>query len=280
MRWFRFLLSHSIFASLCAVALCYQTFVLLHIEHSIVLYAFVFFSTLSSYNFYWFLSKYSFGQKLGLKQFLRTNIVYVILFTTAGLGMLYCLFYLPYILTHVAVAIFLTLLYSMPLWPFAWAKYLRKAGLLKTILLASTWAYVTVIIPASSGMAAATTPVVSLWIARFFFVAMLCVIFDRRDIKLDEAHGVHSIATDLSKATLNRLMLLAFLIYQAAGLLFRFYFSDHYQFIVFIITGLAVGWVYLLSLKPRGYFFYYFIVDGLMLFSALATFIASLIAGR
>lgn len=276
MRWLRFILSYSIFASLCAVALCYQTFILLHLEPSRVLYAFVFFATLCSYNFYWFLSKYSFNAKQPLMLFLNRNQVYIYLFVLAGLGMLYCLYLLPQILYHVGIAVALTLAYTMPLWPFAWAKYLRRIGILKTILLALTWAYVTVIIPAAALLETQTAPVLSLMIARFFFVGMLCVIFDRRDMKLDETHAIHSIATDLSRATLQKLMLVAFIIYQAAGLLVRYHFSDGYQFAAFIITGLVVGWVYLLSLKPRGYLFYYFVVDGLMLFSAAATFVASL----
>lgn len=276
MRWLRFILSHSIFASLCAVALCYQTFTLLHIKPSGVFYAFVFFSTLSSYNFYWLLSKYSFGKKLPVKSFLQKNSIYILLFGAAGLGMLYCLFFIPNIRLHVATAIALTLAYTLPLWPFAWAKYLRSAGVLKTILLAFTWAYVTVIIPAAPVLATETAAVLSLLVARFFFVGMLCVIFDRRDVKLDEAHAIHSIATDLGKPKLNKLMLLAFIIYMAAGLLVRYLFSDSCQLAAFIVTGFVVGWVYLLSLKPRGYLFYYFVVDGLMIFSAAATFVASL----
>lgn len=276
MHWLRFILSYSIFASLCAVALCYQTFILLHVEPDLVLHAFVFFATLSSYNFYWLLSKYSFNKRRSLPDFLRSNHWYVLLFTAAGLGMICCLYFIPDIKIHVAVAIALTLAYSMPLWPFAWARHLRRAGVLKTILLAFTWAYVTVIIPGAPLLATEPAPVLSLAIARFFFVGMLCVIFDRRDIAVDESHAIHSIATDLSKATLNKLMLLAFVIYQAAGLLVRYHFSDEYQFAAFIITGFVVGWVYLLSLKPRGYLFYYFVVDGLMIFSAVATFVAHL----
>ncbi len=276
MRWLKFILSYSIFASLCAVALCYQTFILLHLQPSRVIYAFVFFATLCSYNFYWFLSKYSFKGKQPLKSFLQRNLVYIFLFITAGLGMLYCLYLLPEILHYVAIAVALTLAYTMPLWPFGWAKYLRRIGILKTILLALTWAYVTVIIPAAALLETQTAPVLSLMIARFFFVGMLCIIFDRRDMNLDEAHAIHSIATDLSKASLQKLMMVSFIIYQAAGLLVRYQFSDEYQFIAFIITGLVVGWVYLLSLKPRSYLFYYFVVDGLMIFSAAATFMASL----
>jgi len=276
MRWLHFILSHSIFVSLCAVALCYQTFTLLHIQPGWLLYAFVFFSTLSSYNFYWFLSKYSFGIRAGFLSFLIKNRNYVFIFCGAGSGMLICLYYIPNIQQHVAIAVLLTLLYSMPLWPFKWAKYLRRVGVLKTILLAFTWAYVTVIIPAATVLHTQTFAVISLMIARFFFVGMLCVIFDTRDIKLDKLYALRSLATDVSTVTLKNIMLLSFIIYVAAGLLVRYHFSDNFQLFAFIITGLVTGWVYLLSFKPRGYLFYYFGVDGLMLFSAGATFVASL----
>ena len=240
------------------------------------MYAFVFFSTLSSYNFYWLLSKYSFGKRIPGFSFLINNSTYIFLFAGAGFAMLLCLYFIPNILQHVAIAVLLTLLYSLPLWPFKWAGFLRKAGFLKTILLPFTWAYVTVIIPAETVLHTQTFAVISLMIARFFFVGMLCVIFDTRDIKQDKMYALRSLATDVSRAALKNIMILSFIIYMAAGLLVRFHFSDNFQLIAFIVTGLVTGWVYLLSLKPRGYLFYYFGVDGLMLFSAGATFIASL----
>ncbi|RYF90033.1 MAG: hypothetical protein EOO03_04590 [Chitinophagaceae bacterium] len=248
----------------------------MHVRPDAVLHAFVFFATLSSYNFYWLLSKYSFNKSRTLPDFFSSNRWYVLMFLTAGAGMLICLSFLPQLVIYVAVGVALTVAYSLPLWPVGWAKHLRKIGVLKTILLAFTWAYITVLLPGAPVVHDKPAAVLSLGIARFFFVGMLCVIFDRRDAAVDASHNIHSIATDLSKATLHKMMLLAFIIYQAAGLLVRYRFADIYQFIAFIFTGLVVGWVYLLSLKPRGYLFYYFVVDGLMIFSAAITFIANL----
>ncbi|MBC7866260.1 MAG: hypothetical protein H7X88_01890, partial [Gloeobacteraceae cyanobacterium ES-bin-316] len=235
----------------------------------------VFFSTLCSYNFYWFLSKYSFNKPASFSVFFKKNISYFLLFTAAGLAMLICLFFLPGIRQHVAVAVFLTLVYSLPLWPFAWAVRLRKAGILKTILLPFTWAYVTVLLPAASMLTTVPNTVISLFIARFCFVGLLCIIFDRRDISLDKLHALRTLATDVSRRTLQNIILLAFGVYLVAGLWVRFQLQNNAQFIAFIITGFVVAYVYRLSLKKQGYLFYYFIVDGLMLFSASATFVAT-----
>ena len=49
-----------------------------------------------------------------------------------------------------------------------------------------------------------------------------------------------------------------------------------HQLVALQISTLALSVVYFYATKKQGYFFYYFIVDGLMLFSALATYIAGI----
>ena len=275
MRFLHFILSHSIFISLCAVSLCYQTYTLLHIDSNIIVYAFVFFATLSSYNFYWLLSKYRLSNFISIPDFVSINFSYLLLVGFAGAGMFFCLYLLPSLINYAAVAVLLTLLYSLPLWPsFRYSVILRKAGFLKPVLLAFTWSFVTTIIPAAPVLSSSSATVISLLTARFFFMFLLCIIFDRRDANVDKINGLHSLATDVSRHILKTLMVLAFVIFIAAGLLFRYYFNDNAQLIAFFITGILIWWVYRASLKKQGYVFYYFVVDGLMLFSAGATFIA------
>jgi hypothetical protein len=275
MRWLHFLLSHSIFISCCALALCYQTYTLLHVQGDGLVYGFVFFSTLCSYNFYWLISKYSFRKTAGVKFFLKNNLSYVSIFFIAGAGTLFFLLKLPGIIPWVAIAVALTIIYSLPLWPFPFAKQLRNAGFLKTTLLAFTWAYVTTIIPGIRIHGGGWNPLLTLFAARFFFMALLCIIFDTRDIKVDKMNALRSLATDVSQQLLGKIMVFAFICYIAAGLAVRLHFGDNSQLTAFLITGLLVWWVYTASRKPQGYIFYYFVVDGLMLFSAAATFIAS-----
>ncbi|MFT3981473.1 MAG: hypothetical protein QM687_13440 [Ferruginibacter sp.] len=275
MRWLHFILSHSVFIAVCALALCYQTYTLLHIEGNPWVYVFIFFSTLCSYNFYWLISKYAFSDRLILP-FVEKNISYLLVFALAAAGMLLSVIQIPQALPWICCGVLLTLLYSLPLWPFAFAKQLRRLGFLKTTLLAFTWSFVTVVIPAFAKDQAAWEPVLILLLARFFFMLMLCSIFDMRDVKMDKIHSLRSLATDVSKATLGKIMLAVFVLYMAAGLLVRYHFNDNAQLLAFVITGFCVWYVYRLSLRPQGYIFYYFIVDGLMLFSGLATFIAEI----
>lgn len=276
MRWLHFILSHSIFIAICALALCYQTFVLLQVRHNAYVYVFVFSSTLCSYNFYWLLSKFSFSKKRITTAFFKQNIAYIFLGVSAAICAGWTLYFLPGSLWYVTLAAAFTVLYSLPLWPFGWAIALRRAGVFKTLLLAFTWAYVTVIIPAIPVLQSNISSVLALFVARFFFVGMLCAIFDRRDAAVDKIRGLHSLATVTNKRSLSIIMIISFLIYVAAGILVRMHFADTAQLVAFLITGLVVAYVYLLSLKKQGYLFYYFLVDGMMLFSASATFIATL----
>lgn len=189
--------------------------------------------------------------------------------------MMSMLYFMPGTYEYVAIAIMLTLLYSLPLWPFRFAKQFRKLGFVKTTLLAFTWAYVTTILPAVPVITGETSAVITLLIARFFFMGMLCVIFDMRDVKIDKMHALRSLATDVSRNVLRTIMIIAFLFYMGAGVMVRYHFNENVQLVAFFVTGLVVWSVYQASLKKQGYIFYYFAVDGLMLFSAAATFIAS-----
>ena len=276
MRWLHFILSHSIFIALCALALCYQTITLLQIPHNCFVYGLLFFSTLGSYNFYWLLSRYSFSKQRSPRLFFQQNLTYIILGGVSCIGMLYSLYFLPGMMPYVLLAVGLTLLYSLPLWPVRWAGRLRKAGVFKTTLLALTWSYVTVVIPAAQAVHASSAQLTALLIARFFFIGMLCAIFDRRDEVIDKIRGLHSLATVAGKRSLSIIMLFSFLIYMLSGIYVRMHFSNDAQLLAFFITGVVVAFVYKLSLKKQGYLFYYFVVDGLMLFSAAATFVASL----
>ncbi len=275
MRWLHFILSHSIFIAFCAVAMCVQTGLVLHITADIYLLLFIFFSTLAAYNFYWLISKYSFEKNdVSWRNFARKNFFSVILSLVAALLMLFFLWFVRTVWVYVFVSFLLTLLYSVPLWPFRFALKTRRAGFVKTVLLAFTWAFVTSIIPAVPVLEEDTMAVSILLTARFFFFMMLALIFDMRDKEIDKIHNLRSLATDASPQAVRLAMYLFFILYMVAVLFVRIHFNDNGQGAAFFFTGLLVWLVYRLSLKQRGYFFYYFGVDGLM----LASFLFSLLA--
>jgi hypothetical protein len=275
MKILQFILSHSIFISICAAALCLQANILLHLPHNLNIYGFILCSTLCSYNFYWLLSKFYFSNRIVSLAFVKRHFSFMLLFTLAGAGMIFFLLRIWDLLPYIVGGICLTLLYSLPLWPLPISKKLQKAGFFKTTLLALTWAYVTTILPAARVLHTETAPVLALLTTRFCFMLLLCTIFDMRDISVDKMHGLRSLATDLSKRTLSVIINIVFICFFISGLLVRFYFHDNLQMVFFLLTGIITFFVYRLSLKPRGYIFYYFLVDGLMLISAAGTWIAA-----
>ena len=274
MRFLHFILSHSIFIAFCALGLCYQTALVLHTQNNYNLYGFIFFSTICSYNFYWLLSKFYFTDRRIHLAFIKAHFSFLLLFIISFLGAIFFLFQVSYLIPYVLVGVGLTLLYSLPLWPFPFAKKLQKIGFFKTVLLAFTWSYITTILPSVSLLQNSFVPVIVLFLARFCFMLLLCIIFDKRDISVDKSHGLHSLATDTPDKILNSIIYAVFILYLMMGLLLRYHFNDKPQMFAFLITGGFVWWVYTLSLKKQGYLFYYFLVDGLMLVSATLTLIA------
>ncbi len=275
MRLLYFILSHSVFIAICAVALCFQTALLLHINLPVYLVAFIFFSTLCSYNFYWLLSGYAFaGQSLKqvLKQY-HTNFIVLVL---AAAGLLFSLVRIPQLLPVIIIGLALTLLYAMPLLPFKIFHGARKAGLLKTFLLAFTWTFVTVYIPYYFAPSVPLSTLLLLFVNRFLFMLMLCIIFDARDTNIDKIRGLQSLTTILKPTTVKYIMIAIFVTYIVNGIGLRVCYNEPEQIIALLLTGLITAMVYFFSQKKQGYFFYYFLVDGLMLFSALAAYVASI----
>lgn len=275
MKLLRFILSHSIFIAICAVALCLQTALLLHINLTGYLYTFIFCSTICSYNFYWLLSGYVFsGQPIQL--FLKRHYSNAMVLVAGGAGMLYSAIYLSDLWPVISLGLLFTLLYTIPLLPFKIFIMARKAGLVKTFLLAFTWAFVTVYIPYKQNPTGNFVTLVMLFNNRFLFMLMLCIIFDARDTAVDKIRGLNSLTTVIKPATVQYLMFGIFAVYIINGIVLRIYYNETTQIIALLITGVITAMVYFFSLKKQGYFFYYFLVDGLMLFSALATYVASI----
>jgi hypothetical protein len=276
MRFLHFILSHSIFIAVCAVALTFQTALLLKLQIDLFVYGFIFFATICSYNFYWILSKLSFTSKRNIPGLLKKEISGYLLLVISSIGLLYC-FWRSFISFHfVIIAVLLTALYAVPLLPVPFLKFTRKAGVLKPILLAFTWSFVTVIIPMQKDYWQLNNADLFIISRRFLFMLMLCIIFDNRDKDLDKIRGLRSLATDLTPVILRILIYFIFALLFGSNFFFRNYGITLSQSIALQISTIALLIVYFYSQKKQGYLFYYFFVDGMMLFSALATCIASI----
>ena len=276
MRWLHFILSHSIFIAVCAVAMAFQTILLLKLHHPVYLYGFIFFATLCSYNFYWIISKAAFAPGNGLGMLIKKDTTGLIILFLSAIGVFFCLFKYPLPVEFVITSFLLTCLYALPLLPFRALYFVRKAGVLKTVLLAFTWAYVTAFVPLQKTYVLLNSAELFIFTRRFLFMLMLCIIFDNRDKAVDKIRGLHSLATDLKPATLHVLISIIFALLFISNFFFRSYGISVSQSIALQLSTISLLVVYFYSLKKQGYLFYYFFVDGLMLFSALATYIAGI----
>ena len=276
MKWFHFILSHSIFIAFCAAAMAWQTMLLLQRDAGIFLYGFIFFATMCSYNFYWLLCKFVFSGPARIKPFLRKELPEILLMGATVAGLILCLYSSALPVSTVFPAAIFTVIYSLPLWPFSALRFVRNAGIIKTGLLAFTWTYVTAFMPLQRSLFQLSEREWFLISGRFFFMLLLCIIFDSRDIAVDKIRGLRSLATDLSATTLRYLVFLIFILLFATNCLFSPFGISRSQMIALLLTNLLLMAAYYFSTKKQGYFFYYFFIDGLMLFSALATYLAGI----
>ena len=276
MKWLHFILSHSVFIAICAVAMCFQTATLLQIYADKWLLGFIFFATVFSYNSYWLLSKKIFGSVFYQPLFFKKERLKFILLGIYVTGLLICYLQSPLTINLIWPALILNLLYALPLLPFKVLSFTKRIGFLKTILLAFTWMYVTAFLPMLKPASSLSDMESALLLNRFLFMLLLCVVFDNRDASVDKIKGLHSIATDLKPASLKFFVLILFFLLGGTAYLLRYLGMELLQTVALLLSALAIGYIYYLSLQKRGYFFYYFFVDGLMLFSALATYIAGI----
>jgi hypothetical protein len=264
-KLFHFFFSHSIFIAICAVGLCYETNIVLGIKVNIYLLAFVFFSTITAYNFYWILSKYYFS--INVKGFLKNNASFFLVALVGALGTLFFFQIQPLNFTVVYISFLLTLLYSAPLWPFPSFKKLQQFGFLKTILLSFSWAFVTCVLPVSNEALLSSNKFLLFFVSRFSFMLILCFIFDKRDEKIDKMHGLHTLATDINRNADKKIFFFFLLCYLISACSFFYLQKETEQFFSTLIISVLLYYTYRRSLKTQGYLFYYFWVDGMMLIS-------------
>lgn len=276
MKFLHFILSHSIFIAFCAVALSLQTVLLLSFPINGFLLGFIFFATLAGYNAYWIISRVSFSKQDKWLSLLRTNRSSTGVFILATGGMIVCFLQLQLIMYNLVISFFFLSLYAIPLLPIKQLHFTRKAGFLKTTLLALAWTMVTILVPLQVSITDMSIPGITLFCNRFLFMLTLCIIFDKRDAAIDKIRGLQSLATDLRPAVLNRLITLILVLYAGSCLVLLLAGTSLPQVIALMVAGAFTYWVYLRSSEEKGYLFYYFVVDGLMFLSGGLSLLASI----
>jgi 4-hydroxybenzoate polyprenyltransferase len=267
---FNFFIFSSLYIALCAVVMVYQVHLLFpRVNISPVLYVLIFFSTVCSYNFHWYLTRQSVTPSERLNWALKYKSLHLILYFIGLTGSVICFLLLRQHWLWIALGAFVTFLYSAPKIPQKIFIGLRRIAIGKTIFLAFVWMYVTTILPLLIAGKRWQADFTWLAFSRFFLIYAICILFDYRDREDDKAAGIKSMITWLNEKGINYLFALSvmlFVVFTAA--LYAGGFSLSVVFILLVPGGIVAA-MYSYAKRNFSDYLYYFVLDGLMMLSGL-----------
>jgi len=267
---FRFFIYSNLFIAFCAILMVNQTCdLLLHASPDIYLLGFIFSATICSYSFHWYLTSQS-AIKSPRIQWLKNHRLFHLIFFFIGIAG--SIFFFFFLLPHwywLLLSAVITFLYSAPKVPHPWFAALRKVAIGKTIFLALVWTYVTTLLPVLIAGSIVTTPVILFVVGRFFFIYSICIMFDFRDKEDDKITGIRSMVTWFSEKGVDRLFFGCVAISTITTImLWRYQFSLA-SIIALLIPCIITALVYDHAKRNFSDYLYYFVIDGLMMFSSL-----------
>lgn len=233
---------------------------------------FVFFSTLCSYSFHWYFTGPSaiVTPRVGwLQQYRRVHVLFFFI-GLAGSILFFFKGYTAYWL-WIMGATFATFLYSAPKLPHPHLQLLRNLALGKTIFLAAVWTFVTTVLPFVIQSDTWTFSNTLFTISRYFAIYMICILFDYRDRTDDKIAGIRSLITFMEPAGIHRLFLFSFGVFIVSTLLLYSQGIAPLSIFLLLLPGFIVAGLYRLATTDFSDMLYYFVLDGLMAFSALLT---------
>lgn len=255
-----FFLFSNIYIACVAVLGIYFTVRYLNIDISIILYAFVFFSTLVSYSFHWYLTN---DKKESIRHHWNTTHkkVHIILFITSLAGAIITVYFLKSLLGLLFILGVLTFIYSAPKIPIKPFVYLRKWVIGKTFYLALIWSFVLVLLPIINSK----TEIHYLYfLLQFIYIYIICVLFDYRD---KEENEFKSFIIQLSRKEVVHYIYFLFIL--LLGGLYLLVYRDLKEIytlnhIVLFVCFSLLFTITNISTKIKHDYWYYLILDGLI----------------
>ena len=192
-----------------AVALSFQTMVLIKKEVELGAYTFLLFlACLLDYNLHRLIKfKYQNGSQ-NPEIFFRLKMLIGVLILGISINLFFISKALYMDLFYIGT---LTILYTLPfVFKNKYINVIKKIPFLKTAMLAFVWTYLTLNIPIKlANTILDETEFIALFASRFFFISAITLPFDLRDKKTDLKDGVKSLAHILTVSQLNLLTYLS-----------------------------------------------------------------------
>lgn len=266
----------SFFISFCAVALCIETNLLLHLPlNHISFYLLIFGATLLLYNLHYLFKTTAVANSVRLTWSLKNKNLHKIFIAFGAALIIFCLVSFPF---HrfftLAILGVIAFLYSFPFLPFTKRKRIKDFGLLKIITLALLWTMVTVWFPLENANFEELSFQL-IFIRRFIFIFIICLLFDIRDIEIDRKENISTLAVKLGAKKAYLLCYFFLMIFIAITIIHYIYFHDYPQLVSMFISGVATIITIEYSKRKSSDVVYLAFIDGMMLLQALLVIFAS-----
>lgn len=230
---------------------------------------FVFFSTITSYSFHWYLTTDSVIPSPRIEWVKRNKNLLLVFFIAGAIGTAIFFFYLLPHWHWLVIAAVITFLYSAPKIPHPLFRALRKIAIGKTLFLAMVWTFVTTLLPILISDQLWQNDFNYFIAHRFLLIYAVCMIFDYRDREDDQISGVRSFISFMSEQTINWLFWVIILLFGVSTIMLANLNFTTAQIIILLLPGIIVAGLYEYAKKNFTDTFYYFILDGMMAFSSL-----------
>ncbi|HET9745694.1 MAG TPA: UbiA family prenyltransferase [Chitinophagaceae bacterium] len=195
---------------------------------------------------------------------------YHFLLSFAGLiGAAICFFFIKEHWFYIGIAAVLTFLYSAPKISFPPFQWLKKIAIGKTIFLAMAWTYVTAMLPVLIEESSISTKAVLFVLSQFFLIYAICILFDFRDREDDKAEGIRSMITYFNEKGIDILFSLSVLIFITGTFLLGNEGIQGRHIMFLLVPAIILVPVYKYAKRNFSDYLYYFVLDGLMMFSGL-----------
>lgn len=256
--------------------MCIETNLLLHLPlNNLSFYSFVFGATLVQYNLHYVFKKHAVRNSERLAWSLKNKKLHQIFIVIGVCLILVSLF--SFRLHHFIILLVLgaiAVLYSFPLLPFTNKKRIKDFGLLKIIILALLWTLVTVWFPADEANYGLSFQLI--FIRRFIFIFVLCLLFDIRDIEIDRHENISTLAVMLGKKRSYILCYILLLIFAALSVVQFVHHANAVELAAMLISAAATIITIELSKKNNSDFIYLACIDGMMFLQAILVIIGSI----
>ena len=254
-----FYINSSIHVALSVFSLTWITLLELDLNYSESVLYFVFYATITGYNFVKYFGVAKFRHRKLANWLKLIQILSFICFV------LMCFYALQLsIKTHVFIGCFtlLTILYAIPLYP-KHKQTLRNVSGLKVYVIALVWTGVTVFIPVINSNIEVSIDIAIIGIQRFIYVLVLMLPFEIRDLKFDnlKLFTIPQILGVKKTKALGVLLLLVFFLME--------FFKDEISqtsILVLSITAIITGLFVVFSKVEQQNYYSSFWVEGLPIF--------------